>query len=298
MLNLNPKIVFGLLLGSIASVIWGGHAVVARLALVGQGFEILDILVCRYVPASLLMAPLVWRERAAMRHLGWRRILVLFLFAGVGNLLLFVTALRFAPATHGSTIAPMTMPVAGALLAWWLLRERPTPGRAAALAAMLSGVLIIGWDGLGAHPGAWRGDLLLMAAGVTWAVFTILIRRWQVPAIPASAAVTLVSVPFVLPPWLWQRAEAFFALPTGLVIWMIVAQGVLLGGASMLLFARSVEMLGATRASTLAVIVPVTGLILSAVVLAEPIGAVKALGATLSVGGMLAAVLFTGRRVS
>ncbi|MDB5377180.1 MAG: hypothetical protein JWR00_1626 [Rubritepida sp.] len=44
-------------------------------------------------------------------------------------------------------------------------------------------------------------------------------------------------------------------------------------------------------------IVPVTGLILSAVVLAEPIGAVKALGAALSVGGMLAAVLFTGRRV-
>jgi hypothetical protein len=41
------------------------------------------------------------------------------------------------------------------------------------------------------------------------------------------------------------------------------------------------------------VIVPVTGLILSAVVQAEPIGAVKAL----SVGGMLAAVLFTGRRV-
>jgi drug/metabolite transporter (DMT)-like permease len=88
-LNLNPKILVGLLLGSIASVIWGGHAVVARLALVGQGFEVLDILACRYVPATLLLAPLVWRERAAMRHLGWRRIFMLFLFAGMGNLILF-----------------------------------------------------------------------------------------------------------------------------------------------------------------------------------------------------------------
>lgn len=296
-MNISPKILIGLLLGMLASAIWGGHAVVARLALNGQGFHVLDLLFCRYVPASLLLAPLIWRERAAMRWLGWRRIFVLFLFAGAGNLILFATALRFAPATHGSTIAPMTMPVAGALFAWWLLKERPTPGRTAALSGMLAGVLIIAWDGLGMHPGAWRGDLLLMAAGGTWAVFTILLRRWQVPAIPATAAVTLVSVLFVLPPFLVYRAEAFFSLPTGLMVWMLIAQGVLLGCFSMLLFARSVEMLGATRASTLSIIVPVTGLLLSWLVLGETIGPVKAFGATLSVGAMLAAVLFTGRRV-
>lgn len=296
-MNISPKILVGLLLGALASMIWGGHAVVARMALTGQGFHVLDLLFCRFVPASLLLAPLVWRERAAMRRLGWRRICVLSLFAGAGNLVLFATALQYAPATHGSTIAPMTMPVAGALLAWWLLKERPTPGRAAALGAMLTGVLIITWDGLGMHPGAWRGDLLLMGAGGTWAVYTVLLRRWQVPAIPATAAVTMVSVPFLLPPFLIYRAEAFFSLPTNLILWMLVAQGVLLGCFSMLLFARSVEMLGATRASTLAVVVPVTGLLTSALVLGETIGPVKALGAALSVGAMLVAVLFTGRRV-
>ncbi|WP_424813738.1 DMT family transporter [Roseococcus sp. YIM B11640] len=287
----------GLLLGALASVIWGGHAVVARLALVGQGFHVLDILFCRYVPASLLLLPLVWRHREEMRRLGWRRIFVLFLFAGAGNLVLFVSALRFAPATHGSTIAPMVSPIFGAFLAWWLLAERPTRGRLAALATMLAGVLIIGWDGLGQHPGAWRGDLLLMAAGGTWAVFTVLLRRWQVSAIPAAAAVTLVSLPFIFPPFVLLRADAFFALPIGLIAWMLVAQGVLLGSISMLLFARSVEMLGATRAATLSVLVPVTGLILSAVVVGEHIGPVKALGAALCTGAMLAAVLFTGRRV-
>ncbi len=297
MLNLNPRLLLGLLLGALASVIWGGHAVVARLALVGQGFHVLDILFCRYVPASLLLLPLVWRHREEMRRLGWRRIFVLFLFAGAGNLVLFVSALRFAPATHGSTIAPMVSPIFGAFLAWWLLAERPTRGRLAALATMLAGVLIIGWDGLGQHPGAWRGDLLLMAAGGTWAVFTVLLRRWQVSAIPAAAAVTLVSLPFIFPPFVLLRADAFFALPIGLIAWMLVAQGVLLGSISMLLFARSVEMLGATRAATLSVLVPVTGLILSAVVVGEHIGPVKALGAALCTGAMLAAVLFTGRRV-
>lgn len=280
-----------------ASVIWGGHAVVARLALVGQGIHVLDLLFCRYVPAALLLLPLIWRHGGEIRRLGWRRIFVLFLFAGAGNLVLFASALKFAPATHGSTIAPMISPLFGALLAWWLLAERPTRGRAAALGAMLAGVLIIAWDGLGHHPGAWRGDLLLMGAGATWSVFTVLLRRWQVSAVPAAAAVTLVSVPLVVPPFLLWRAEAFFALPTGLVVWMIVAQGVLLGCLSMLLFGRSVEMLGATRAATLSVLVPVTGLILSAVVLGEEIGPVKAAGAALCTVAMLAAVLFTGRRV-
>jgi drug/metabolite transporter (DMT)-like permease len=57
-----------------------------------------------------------------------------------------------------------------------------------------------------------------------------------------------------------------------------------------------VELLGATRAGTLSVLVPVVGLLLSAWLLAEPISLLKGLGAGLAAGAMLLAVLFTGRR--
>jgi drug/metabolite transporter (DMT)-like permease len=294
---MSPKLLVGLLLGALASVIWGGHAVVALLALNGQGFHVLDLLFCRYFPAALILAPLAWRARGEILRLGVRRLLVLSFFGGAGNFIIFVSAFHFAPASHGATIAPMAAPVAGALVAWWLLHERPTPGRIAALAAMLAGVLIIAWDGLGLHPGAWVGDMMLLTAGSTWAVFTVLLRRWQLAAIPASAAVTLVSLVFALPVFLVLRVEAFLALPIGMILWMLIAQGVLLGSISMLLFARSVELLGPTRAGTMAVLVPVTGLVFSALILDEPIGAVKILGAGLAVGAMLVAVLFTGRRV-
>jgi drug/metabolite transporter (DMT)-like permease len=293
-----PRILLGLLLGAIASMIWGGHGVVARLALNGQGITVLDMLFCRYVPAALLLAPFAWRERAAIRALGPRKLLLLTLFGGCLNMFVFVSAMHWAPASHGGTIAPMTSPITGALAAWWLLRERPTWGRLAALAGMLSGILIIAWGGLGMHPGAWLGDILLVCAGGTWGVFTVLLRRWQVAAIPATAAVSFTSLPFVLPPFLLLRADEFFALPTPLVLWMLVAQGVILGGASMLLFARSVEMLGATRAATLSVLVPATGLTAAWLVLGEPIGWLKAFGALLAVSSMLVAVLFTGRRAN
>jgi drug/metabolite transporter (DMT)-like permease len=296
-MNIAPKLLFGLLLGAAAATIWGGHAVVARLALTGQGFHVLDLLFARYAPAALLLAPLAWRERAAIRSLGWRPVLLLTLCGGAGNLALFIGALHLAPASHGATIAPMTGPVVAAFGAWWLLRERPTPGRVAALAVMVTGVLLIGWDGLGLHPGAWRGDLLLVLAGATWGMFTVLLRRWQVAAIPATATVSIASLAFVLPLFLVFRAEAFFAQPPLLVVWMMVAQGVLLGVVSMWMFARSVELLGATRAGTISVLVPVIGLIFASTFLGEPLGWLKVAGAGMAVGAMLVAVLFTGRRV-
>jgi drug/metabolite transporter (DMT)-like permease len=297
-MTIAPKLLLGLLLGASAAAIWGGHAVVARLARTGQGFHVLDLLFARYAPAVLLLAPLAWRARAAIRALGLPRIALLTLCGGAGNLALFVGALHFAPASHGATIAPMTGPVVAALGAWWLLREVPTPGRVAALAVMLAGVLVIGWDGLGLHPGAWRGDLLLVLAGGTWGMFTVLLRRWQVAAIPATATVSVASLVLVLPLFLALRAEAFFAQPPLLVGWMLLAQGVLLGVVSMTLFARSVELLGATRAGIISVLVPVIGLVFAGLFLGEPIGWVKAGGAALAVGAMLFAVLFTGRRAA
>lgn len=296
---MNPKILLGLALGVASSLIWGGHAVVARPALAGQGFHPLDLATFRYVPAALLLAPLAWAARDTLARIGLRRLAVLAFFGGAPNLLLFLSALIYAPASHGGTIAPMTVPIAGAVLAVPLIGEKPSPGRAAALAVMAAGVLMIGWDGVaGAHPGAWRGDLLLLLAGGTWAVFTLLLRRWQVPAIPATAAVTIVSALAVLPIWLPWRATTVMALPTGSLLLHLAMQGIVLGALAMFLYARAVELLGPTRAATLSIMVPVTALLLAALVLHEPLSWLQGMGASLAVGGMLAAVLFTGRKTA
>jgi len=296
---MNPKILLGLTFGVACSIIWGGHAVVARPALAGQGFHPLDLAAFRYGPATLILAPLAWRARAALVRIGWVRLFTLAAFGGAPNLLLFVGALVYAPASHGGTIAPMVVPVAGALLAMPMIGEYPSRGRAMALAVMGAGVLMIGWDGVsGNHPGAWRGDILLVLAGSTWAVFTLLLRRWQVPAIPATAAVTIISAVFVLPVWLPWRAAEVVLLPTGPVLVQLVAQGLVLGALAMFLYARAVELLGPTRAATLSIMVPVTALLLAALLLHEPISLLQGLGASLAVGGMLAAVLFTGRKTA
>ncbi len=294
---MNPKILAGLALGIGASVIWGGHAVVARLALAGQGFHPLDLAACRFIPGALILGHLAWGARETLRKVGLWRLLVLTAMGGLGNFMVFVGALVWAPASHGGTIAPMTAPVAGALAGWLLLAEKPTPGRLAALGVMLAGVLCIGWDGLASNmPGVWKGDVLLLMAGTSWGFFGALLRRWQAPAFPVTGAIAIISAVLVTPVWLAGPAAHFVTLPWPSLLWMVFAQGVMLGVLAMLFFTRSVELLGPTRASTLAVMVPVTALLLAATVLEEPLTPLKLLGAGLALAGMLGAVTLTGKR--
>jgi drug/metabolite transporter (DMT)-like permease len=72
---MNPKILAGLALGMASSVIWGGHAVVARLALAGQGFHPLDLAACRFIPGALLLGHLAWGARVRLREVGLAKLL-------------------------------------------------------------------------------------------------------------------------------------------------------------------------------------------------------------------------------
>jgi drug/metabolite transporter (DMT)-like permease len=286
----------GLAFGLAAALAWGAQAVVARSGTLA-GYSPLDLVALRYLAAGLVLAPFAWRARRVLLAIGLPRMLALVATGGAGNAILFCWALVHAPASHGGTIAPITAAVMGAVLAVPLLREYPTRGRMAAIGVIVLGVVLIGWDGIGgAHPGAWRGDLILLAAGSVWAAFTLLLRRWGVPALAGNAGLCCLSAILVVPPWLLLGAGAVPDLPLDQALLQAGAQGVVASALATTLYARAGELMGATRTACLTALVPVMALLLSVLVLGEPLGFAKLAGVTLAVGGMLAAVLFTGRR--
>jgi drug/metabolite transporter (DMT)-like permease len=75
-----------------------------------------------------------------------------------------------------------------------------------------------------------------------------------------------------------------------------VSQGVVVGAFSVFLYAKAAEKLGATKAAALPVLGPVVAVLSASLLLGEPLGPPVLAGLLLAVGGMLAAVLFTGRR--
>jgi drug/metabolite transporter (DMT)-like permease len=286
----------GLAFGLAAAFAWGAQAVVARSGTVA-GYTPLDLAALRYIAAGLVLAPFAWRARQALLAIGLPRLIVVAIAGGAGNALLFSWGLVHAPASHGGTIAPITAAIMGAVLGIPLLREWPTRGRVVAIGVIVAGVALIGWDGIGgAHPGAWRGDLILLCAGTTWAAFTLLLRRWQVPALAGNAAVCCLSALMLVPVWLALGMGSVPGQPIGMTLLQMVAQGLVASALATTLYARAGELLGATRTACLTALVPVTAVLLSVLVLAEPLGLAKLSGVTLAVGGMLAAVVFTGRK--
>jgi drug/metabolite transporter (DMT)-like permease len=286
----------GLAFGLAAAFAWGAQAVVARSGTVA-GYTPLDLAALRYIAAGLVLAPFAWRARQALLAIGLPRLIVVAIAGGAGNALLFSWGLVHAPASHGGTIAPITAAIMGAVLGIPLLREWPTRGRVVAILVIVAGVALIGWDGIGgAHPGAWRGDLILLCAGTSWAAFTLLLRRWQVPALAGNAAVCCLSALMLIPVWLALGMGSVPGQPIGMTLLQMVAQGLVASALATTLYARAGELLGATRTACLTALVPVTAVLLSVLVLAEPLGLAKLSGVTLAVGGMLAAVVFTGRK--
>lgn len=286
----------GLAFGLAAAFAWGAQAVVARSGTVA-GYTPLDLAALRYIAAGLVLAPFAWRARKALAAIGLTRLIVVAIAGGAGNALLFSWGLVHAPASHGGTIAPITAAIMGAVLGIPLLREWPTRGRVVAIGVIVLGVALIGWDGIGgAHPGAWRGDLILLCAGTSWAAFTLLLRRWQVPALAGNAAVCCLSALMLVPVWLMLGMGSVPGQPIGMTLLQMVAQGLIASALATTLYARAGELLGATRTACLTALVPVMAVMLSVMVLAEPLGGAKLAGVTLAVGGMLVAVVFTGRR--
>jgi drug/metabolite transporter (DMT)-like permease len=286
----------GLAFGLAAAFAWGAQAVVARSGTVA-GYTPLDLAALRYIAAGLVLAPFAWRARQALAAIGLKRLVVVAIAGGAGNALLFSWGLVHAPASHGGTIAPITAAIMGAVLGIPLLREWPTRGRVVAIGVIVAGVALIGWDGIGgAHPGAWRGDLILLCAGTSWAAFTLLLRRWRVPALAGNAAVCCLSALMLVPVWLALGMGSVPGQPIGMTLLQMVAQGLIASALATTLYARAGELLGATRTACLTALVPVMAVMLSVIVLAEPLGGAKLAGVTLAVGGMLVAVVFTGRK--
>ena len=87
---MNAKLILGLAFGLASALIWGGHAVVARPVLADGSFGSFDLAAFRYGVGMMALMPFAWAARATLLRLGLRRVLLLALFGGAPNLLLFL----------------------------------------------------------------------------------------------------------------------------------------------------------------------------------------------------------------
>lgn len=260
-----------------------------------SGYRPIDMAVARFWPAGLILLPVLLR--AGVRDLGgvgWGRGVVLTCFAGPPFALILSSGMALTPVSHGGVIAPAAMTLVTTLLTVVFLRERLSATRGlgifliAASLAMIAGVAFA----TTLNKDVLLGDLLVILAPSLWAVFTVLLRVWQIDAVRGTAAVSVLGGLVLLPVHVaLTDYEAVIAQHGWADIGLqFLGQGVGNGFLATLLFLVTVSRIGPAKAAVFPSIVPALTILIGAPLLGEQPNAVQIAGLVLASVGLFLAV--------
>lgn len=261
----------GVVCGLAAALFWAFGFAATRHGL-KVGFTPVDLLVHRYVWSGIAFLPLVLRAGVSdLCGIGWSRGLVLMVLGGPLMSLISYAGFLFVPLGHGSVIQPSCATLGGLLLAALVLKERISASRLAGAIVIVGGLGVIGAESIG-HIGAEgvQGDLIFVLAGLMFAGFGAMLRRWRVSAVSAALVINVLSL-LLVPVYIATVGLAHVAA-IGFTENAIqaLAQGVLAGPAALYLYAVSVQRLGVARAAVFPACVPALTLLTGWLLLGEP----------------------------
>jgi drug/metabolite transporter (DMT)-like permease len=287
--TLSPS-VKGALFGLGAVVIWGSYLALAR-AGVSVGLSGADFAFIRYATAGLVMLPwLLMHEPATLAGVGWKRGAVLAVFAGPLFILLGIGGYAFAPLAHGAVVQPATVVIATTALAWFFLKDNPPRERLIGIAIMVIGLAVIAGPALLTGSSLTPlGDAMFAGAGLA--------RRWGIKALPATAALSVISALVVVPVYvLTQDFSRLAALPLTTLATQILVQGMLSGVVAVVFFTRAAELSGPAKAAIFPALVPVAAILIGIPVTGEWPTMLQLAGLVIVSLGLGTAIGLLGRR--
>ena len=263
---------WGILSGAIMALGASLSFAAARAGILG-GLQAIDLIFARFLVAGAIMLPLLLRFGVRdLAGIGIGRALVLTALGGTFFALLQTGGYGYAPLAHGAVIAPATVTIVSTIGAALFLRERLGRNHLTGAAIVLVGIVLIGWDGLIQPSGerAWLGDLMFFASSVLWAGFTLLLRHWRVPAVRATAVVSVLSCLISTPGYLLLMGWAHLqAPPLGMLAFQGLVQGGLQGAITMIAYGQAVVLLGVSRAVLFPAIVPAASVLVGIPIVGE-----------------------------
>lgn len=196
----------GLLAGLAAASIWGGMYVVSKVVL--EVIPPFALLTTRYILGALTLGMVMYFRKSKVeitKDFFWKSLLVGFVGYGISLGFQFVGT-KLSTASNGSLVTSAT-PAFVLLFAPFLLGERTTPRRIFALIVSSLGVLaVIDPRTAELSPNLFWGNMSLLAAALTWALYSVLVRKVSKTGdlLVSSAIMLLGGLPTSLLAGLWE----------------------------------------------------------------------------------------------
>jgi drug/metabolite transporter (DMT)-like permease len=192
-----PRRLIGLLIG--LTLAWGLNWPIMKVALremAPMRFRTL-CLVCGGV--GLLGLAASGRLRLAVPRGQWPRLVAMALVNMAGWNIFAIYGVRLMESGRAAILG-YTMPVWAAVFSAWLLAERITRRRALGVALAIAGVILLMGAELQAVGRAPLGAILMLGAASSWALGTVMLKRWPVSLPTSSLAawqMLIAAVPII-----------------------------------------------------------------------------------------------------
>lgn len=280
----------GLLCGLGAASIWGGMYVVSKVVL--EIIPAFSLILLRLILGSLTLALiLAFRPRQIVTRESFCRVLGVGIIGyGISIGFQFVGT-KLSTAANGALVTSAT-PAFVLLFAALILHERITPWRLAALGLASLGVLaIIDPSTADMNPGLFWGNLALLAAAVTWALYSVLIRvvTRDLDVLTVTLIAFLGGLPVSLPAAVWESQTVRYGAITPGVVLGVLFLGIISTALAMVMWNTAFATLDAGPASLTFFAQPVVGTLLGWALLGEMITPLFLFGGLLIAGGLVIA---------
>ena len=287
-----PKTIWCFFLLALASLIWSGQGIAVKV--LDPHLGPIAITFLPFYVTTLLFVPLLLQVRRTNPKVAnpsakdW----IKFIIAGVGGQVLAQLGMTWgiskSLASNGAILS-LLIPVISAVLASFMLRERLTPLRIAALVIGLLGVAFLSvGDFRQASFGSMKfltGNLLIFGGCLGSSFYNVyckgLMQRFQEIEILIFSYITasLFSIPLLI----WADPFHFTSFlsfdKSSIAAFLFLA--FFMYGASMLFFFKALQHLDVTTASTSLYLVPVFGVLLAASLLGERLSLTAIAGAVI-----------------
>jgi drug/metabolite transporter (DMT)-like permease len=279
----------GLIAAFFTICIWTGFILVSRYG--GKGVLTgWDVTALRFGVGALIA--LIFLPRVTLPP--YKVILLFSVFGGIGYSVVVYAGFRMAPAAHAAVLLPGALPFATAVIAWLWLRQKPSAAQRMALMLVFIGIALTAADTFshGAHLTGTQmfGDLLFLCGSSSWAVFTLLLRRYPMEPLTAAVTTTLGSATLYLPVWWLFLPSTLNQAPLAEIAMQAAYQGVLVVFVAMMLYTFAARRLGAQTVTLLMAIVPGVSALAAVPVLGEPLSLLTLAGlGAVTMGAVLGA---------
>jgi len=270
-----------------ALILWSSSFVAIKFAY--ETYPPITLAVTRFVVATLILGALTLLPKNRMRLA--KKDIFTVAVCGLTGIMLYAVLQNIAmqwTSASSATLIIASYPVITLLLESLIYKAKLSALKIAGILIAIGGVVILSYVKPDARQqGELLGSLLLVAAGVVWAVYNLMTKKVvnRYPPVTLLFYTTLFGTLFMLPMALIERGQ--WATPTAMSFSMMLFLGVFCSVAAFLLYNRGLKTMSASSVTSMLNLVPIFGVFFSYILLGEQVTLRKFIGGAVVIFGVM-----------